>query len=158
MARSKSKSIQPRVLISFEDGARGARELPLVVGVLGDFSGSKPRAELPRLRDREFAKVDRSNFDQVMTRISPRVTCRVDNKLVDDRSQLAVDLQFSTLDDFSPDAVARQVEPLRRLLETRATLQKLRERIADDREVGGRFRSAIDAAAARSVAARQPSE
>ena len=157
MARRKSRSIQPRVHILFEDGARGSRELPLVIGVLGDFSGSKPRAELPRLRDREFTTIDRSNFDQVMTRISPRVSCRVDNKLVADRSQLAVDLKISTIEDFSPGAVAGQIEPLRRLLETRATLQSLRERIAGDREVGGRIRSALDAVTSQGDSSRRPS-
>jgi type VI secretion system protein ImpB len=100
------------------------KELPFVLGVLSDLSG-KPEEALPRLRDRKFVEIDRDNFDAVMRGMKPRVSYRVDNKLSDDNTQLGVDLRFNSIEDFEPEQVVRQVEPLRKLLETRLQLQAL---------------------------------
>jgi type VI secretion system protein ImpB len=117
----------PRVQITYDvetDGAIELKELPLVVGVLSDLSG-KPDEPLPRLRDRKFVDIDRDNFDAVMRGMKPRLAYRVDNTLTNDDTKLSVELRFNSLEDFEPEQVARQVEPLRKLLETRTQLAAL---------------------------------
>ncbi|HJR02967.1 MAG TPA: type VI secretion system contractile sheath small subunit [Methylomirabilota bacterium] len=117
----------PRVQITYDVETGDAiemKELPFVLGVLSDLSG-KPEEALPRLRDRKFVEIDRDNFDAVMRGMKPRLAYRVDNKLSDDNTQMAVELRFNSLEDFEPEQVVRQVEPLRKLLETRQQLQAL---------------------------------
>ena len=117
----------PRVQITYDVETGDAiemKELPFVLGVLSDLSG-KPEEALPRLRDRKFVEIDRDNFDAVLRGMKPRLAYRVDNKLSDDNTQMAVELKFNSLDDFEPEQVVRQVEPLRKLLETRLQLQAL---------------------------------
>lgn len=117
----------PRVHITYDvelGGAIEQKELPFVVGVLGDFSG-KPEQPLPRLKDRKFVEVDRDNFDQVLAGMKPRLALRVDNKLADDESKMRVELRFESLEDFEPDKVVQQVEPLRKLVEARRRLSDL---------------------------------
>jgi len=117
----------PRVQITYDVETGDAiemKELPFVLGVLSDLSG-KPEEPLPRLRDRKFVEIDRDNFDAVMRGMKPRLAYRVDNKLSDDNTQMAVELKFNSLEDFEPEQVVRQVEPLRKLLETRLQLQAL---------------------------------
>jgi type VI secretion system protein ImpB len=105
-------------------GAIENKELPFVMGVLGDFSGA-PDEPLPRVRDRKFVEIDRDNFDQVLAAMKPRLAYRVDNKLTDDGSKIGVELRFSGMDDFHPDNVVRQVEPLRKLVDARRKLSDL---------------------------------
>jgi len=117
----------PRVQITYDVETGDAiemKELPFVLGVLSDLSG-KPEEALPRLRDRKFVEIDRDNFDAVLRGMKPRLAYRVDNKLSDDNTQMAVEMKFNSLDDFEPEQVVRQVEPLRKLLETRLQLQAL---------------------------------
>ncbi|HMF56302.1 MAG TPA: type VI secretion system contractile sheath small subunit [Pyrinomonadaceae bacterium] len=117
----------PRVHITYDVEIGGAienKELPFVLGVLGDFSG-KPDELLPRVKDRKFVEIDRDNFDQVLAAMKPRIAYRVDNKLTDDGSKLGVDLHFKSMDDFHPDQVVQQVEPLRKLVEARRKLSDL---------------------------------
>jgi len=117
----------PRVQITYDVETGDAiemKELPFVLGVLSDLSG-KPEEALPRLRDRKFVEIDRDNFDAVMRGMKPRLAYRVDNKLSDDNTQIGVELRFNSLEDFEPEQVVRQVEPLRKLLETRQQLQAL---------------------------------
>jgi type VI secretion system protein ImpB len=117
----------PRVQITYDVETGDAiemKELPFVLGVLSALSG-KPEEALPRLRDRKFVEIDRDNFDAVMRGMKPRLAYRVDNKLSDDNTQMAVELRFNSLEDFEPEQVVRQVEPLRKLLETRQQLQAL---------------------------------
>jgi len=117
----------PRVHITYDVEVGGAienKELPFVLGVLGDFSGV-PDEPLPRVRDRKFVEIDRDNFDQVLAAMKPRLAYRVDNKLTDDGSKMGVELRFSGLDDFHPDNVVRQVEPLRKMVEARRKLSDL---------------------------------
>src|ERR671938_1498833 len=89
----------PRVHITYDVEVGGAielKELPFVVGVLGDFSG-KPDEPLPRVKDRKLIEIDRDNFDQVLASQKPRLAYRVDNKLTNDGSKLAVDLRFKSM-------------------------------------------------------------
>jgi type VI secretion system protein ImpB len=122
---------KPRVHITYQVETEGAvveKELPFVVGVLGDFSGD-PTQPLAPLRDRKFVQIDRDNFDDVMARIAPGLKLRVENTLKDDGSEFAVDLAFKSLDDFEPAAVVAQVEPLRKLMETRNRLRDLMSKV-----------------------------
>ncbi|WP_420138767.1 type VI secretion system contractile sheath small subunit [Sphingomonas sp.] len=118
---------KPRVHITYDvetEGAVEVKELPFVLGVMGDFSGD-PTEELKPLRDRKFIQIDRDNFDQVMRRMSPGLKLRVENTLKGDGSQMPVELSFSSIEDFEPGRVVQQVEPLRKLLETRNKLRDL---------------------------------
>jgi type VI secretion system protein ImpB len=118
---------KPRVHITYEvetEGAEVLRELPFVVGVLGDFSGD-PTQPLRPLAERKFIQIDRDNFDDVMARLTPGLNLKVDNKLADDGTQISVNLAFNKLEDFEPARVAAQVPALRSLLETREKLRDL---------------------------------
>src|SRR5258708_6930628 len=117
----------PRVHITYDvelGGAIELKELPFVVGVVGDFSG-KPDQPLPRVKDRKFIEIDRDNFDQVLAGMKPRLALRVDNKLAGDESEMRVELRFNSLEDFEPDNVVKQVEPLRKLIQARRRLSDL---------------------------------
>jgi len=120
----------PRVNITYDvelGGAIEMKELPFVMGVLGDFSG-QPSEPLARLQDRKFVDVTLDNFDDVLASMKPHLAYAVDNKLTGEANagKLGIDLTFKSLDDFSPEAVARQVGPLRELLELRQKLADLR--------------------------------
>ncbi len=117
----------PRVQITYDVEVGDAiemKEIPFVVGVLGDLSG-KPDEPLPKLKDRKFVEIDRDNFDGVLAGMKPRLAFRVDNKLADDDTQMAVELRFKSMDDFHPERVAEQIEPVRKLVETRKKLSDL---------------------------------
>jgi type VI secretion system protein ImpB len=121
----------PRVHITYDVEVGGAiqlKELPFVVGVLGDFSG-KPTEPLPRLKERKFVSIDRDNFNQVLAGMKPRLAYTVDNKLTNDGTKIGVDLNFRSLDDFEPEQVVKQVEPMRKLLEARQRLSDLVHKI-----------------------------
>jgi len=117
----------PRVQITYDvevGGAMEMKEIPFVVGVLADLSG-KQDEPLPKLKDRKFVEIDRDNFNNVLAAMKPRVAFKVDNKLTDDDTKMAVDLRFKSLDDFHPERIAQQVEPLRKLVEARTKLSDL---------------------------------
>ena len=117
----------PRVQITYDVEVGDSiekKEIPFVVGVLGDFSG-KPDEPLPKMKDRKFVEIDRDNFNKVLEGMKPRVAFRVDNKLANDGSQLAVDLRFKSMDDFHPESVAEQITPLKKLVEARKRLSDL---------------------------------
>ncbi|HTW25863.1 MAG TPA: type VI secretion system contractile sheath small subunit [Acetobacteraceae bacterium] len=118
---------KPRVHITYDvetEGAEIQRELPFVVGVLGDFSGD-PTQKLRPLTERKFIQIDRDNFNEVMARMTPGLNLKVDNKLADDGSQISVNLAFNAIEDFEPARVAAQVPALAALLETRNKLRDL---------------------------------
>lgn len=118
---------KPRVHISYDvetGGAQVQKELPFVMGVVGDFSGD-PTEPLKPLRDRKFVQIDRDNFDDVMKRMAPGLEMKVENTLAGDGSEMAVNLKFSSMEDFDPGQVARQIEPLQKLLDTRDKLRDL---------------------------------
>jgi type VI secretion system protein ImpB len=118
---------KPRVHLTYEvetGGAAVKKELPFVVGVLGDFSGN-PSQPLKPLKDRKFVQIDRDNFNDVLASMSPELNLKVDNTLAGDGSQLAVQLKFASMEDFDPARIASQIEPLKKLLETRNKLSDL---------------------------------
>ena len=122
---------KPRVHITYDvetEGAEVKKELPFVVGVMGDFSGHNTEALKP-LKDRRFIQIDRDNFNDVLKRMSPALSLKVENTLSDDDSEFQVDLNFKSIDDFEPAAVVNQVEPLRKLMETRNKLRDLMTKI-----------------------------
>lgn len=131
MAKTSSqKFIQrnraPRVQIEYDVELYGAEkkiQLPFVMGVMADLSG-KPAEALPPVSDRKFLEIDVDNFNGVMKGMKPRVAFRVPNTLTGD-GELNVDLTFESMDDFSPAAVARKVDALNKLLQTRNQLANL---------------------------------
>jgi type VI secretion system protein ImpB len=117
----------PRVHITYEvetEGAVVVKDLPFVVGVLGDFSGH-PTEPLKPLKDRKFIQIDRDNINDVMARMTPGLNLKVENTLKGDGSEMGVQLKFRSMEDFEPGKIVQQVEPLRRLLETRNKLRDL---------------------------------
>lgn len=118
----------PRVQIEYDVELYDAEvkvQLPFVMGVMADLSG-KPAEALPPLENREFLEIDVDNFDKRMKSMKPRAVFNVPNTLTDaEDRQISVDLTFESMDDFSPDAIARKVEPLRQLLEARVQLANL---------------------------------
>lgn len=128
----------PRVHITYEVETGGAiemKELPFVVGVLADLSG-KPEDPLPRVRDRKFVDIDRDNFDSVLAGMKPRLSYQVENKLQGDGSKLGVELKFQSMEDFNPDNVVQQVDPLRKLVEARRNLSDLLAKMDGNDKLG----------------------
>ena len=118
----------PRVNITYDvetGDAIETKELPFVMGVLADLTG-QPTEPLAKIKDRKFVEVTPDNFDDVLASMKPHLSFTVDNKLSDAAGKVAVDLTFKSLDDFAPDAVARQVGPLKELLDLRTRLADLR--------------------------------
>ena len=116
----------PRVQIEYDVEVYGSQkkvQLPFVMGVMADLAG-KPETPLPAVADRKFLEIDIDNFDQRLKAMMPRVAFAVPNTLTGE-GNLQVDLTFESMDDFSPAAIARKVEPLRKLLETRTQLSNL---------------------------------
>lgn len=129
---------KPRVHITYEvetEGAKVVKDLPFVVGVLGDFVG-KPTSPLKPMKDRKFVMIDRDNFNDVMARMAPALQFRVANTLKGDGSEMAVNLKFNSLEDFDPGRVVQQIEPLKKMLETRDKLRDLLTKVdrSDDLE------------------------
>ena len=155
----------PRVHITYDveiGDAIEMKELPFVMGVLADLSG-KPDEPLPRLRDRKFIEIDRDNFDDVMKGMKPRLAFQVDNKLTNDDTKMGVELRFNSIDDFEPEQVARQVEPLAKLMEVRRQLTGLlakadgNDRLSEKlREIIGNTELAEKLAKEAPDAAKQP--
>jgi type VI secretion system protein ImpB len=120
----------PRVHITYDVEVGDAieiKELPFVLGVMGDFTG-QPETPLPRLKDRKFVEVNPDNFDTVLDGMKPHLAFSVENKLSEDPNagMLKADLHFKSLEDFEPEQVAKQMKPLRDLLDLRTKLSDLR--------------------------------
>src|ERR1039457_1798491 len=120
----------PRVQVTYDveiGDAIEMKELPFVMGVLGDFTG-QPTEPLARLRDRKFTEVNPDNFDAVLAGLKPHLAFSVENKLSEnaDAPNLKVDLHFKSMDDFEPENVRKQVKHLTALLELRTKLSDLR--------------------------------
>jgi len=116
----------PRVQIEYDVETYGSQksvQLPFVVGVMSDLSG-KPTDPLPPVADRKMLEIDVDNFDERMKSIKPRAAFTVPNTLTGE-GNLAVDITFESMDDFSPAAIARKVEGLNKLLEARTQLSNL---------------------------------
>jgi type VI secretion system protein ImpB len=122
---------KPRVHITYQvetEGAAVVRELPFVVGFMGDFSGD-PTEPLKSMKDRKFIQIDRDNFNDVMARMTPGLNLKVENTLKGDGSEMAVNLKFKSMSDFEPAKVVEQVEPLKRLMDTRNKLRDLMSKV-----------------------------
>jgi type VI secretion system protein ImpB len=120
----------PRVHVTYDvevGDAIEVKEIPFVLGVLGDFTGM-PEEALPRLKDRRFVEVTPDNFDGVLESMKPHLSFSIENKLSDDpeAGQVKADLRFKSLEDFEPEQVARQIKPLKELLDLRTKLADLR--------------------------------
>jgi type VI secretion system protein ImpB len=120
----------PRVHVTYDvevGDAIEVKEIPFVMGVLGDFSGM-PEEALPRLKDRRFVEVTPDNFDSVLESMKPHLAFSVENKLSEDSEagQIKADLRFKSMEDFEPEQVARQIKPLKELLDLRTRLSDLR--------------------------------
>ena len=129
----------PRVQLTYDveiGDAVEQKELPFVMGVMGDFTG-QPDADKPqpKLKDRKFVSVDMDNFDEVLAGMAPRASYRVKNKLSADGGEFAVNLEFTKMDDFRPEAIVEQVEPLRKLLDARTKLSDLRNKLAGNEKL-----------------------
>ncbi|WP_336844953.1 type VI secretion system contractile sheath small subunit [Providencia rettgeri] len=123
----------PRVQITYDveiDGGQSAKELPLVIGVLGDFTQAKDT-----LRERKFLNINKDNFNNIMTFMKPEANFLVESVLPGDVGQLAISLTFQNMEDFSPDSIVNQIEPLRRLKELREQLSDLRNRVASNQRL-----------------------
>ncbi|WP_249383951.1 type VI secretion system contractile sheath small subunit [Chitinivorax sp. B] len=130
MAESSQKFIArnraPRVQIEYDVEVYGSEkkvQLPFVMGVLADLSG-KPVEPLAPVADRKFLEIDVDNFDERLKSMKPRVAIQVPNTLTGE-GNLAVDITFESMDDFTPAAIARKVDSLNKLLEARSQLSNL---------------------------------
>jgi len=134
-----SRDRAPRVQITY-DVERGDslehKELPFVLGVLGDFAGSAG-SSLPPLKERKFTGIDRDSFDEVLSGLAPSLHLDVPNRLQDGGGELQFDLVFRSLEDFDPGRLAMQVPPLRRLLEVRSRLSDLRNKMVGNARLEG---------------------
>lgn len=122
---------KPRVHITYDvetEGASIERELPFIVGVMGDFAGD-PSEPLKPLAERKFTQIDRDNFNDVMARIAPGLNMKVENTLAGDGSEMGVNLKFRSMDDFDPARVAEQVPALKALMDTRSKLRDLMSKV-----------------------------
>ncbi|MBS1859913.1 MAG: type VI secretion system contractile sheath small subunit [Acidobacteria bacterium] len=137
----------PRVHITYDVETGGAiekKELPFVMGVFGDFTGM-PEEPLPRLKDRKFVEINPDNFDTVLGAMKPHLSFSVENKISDDpeAGQLKVDLRFRSMEDFEPTQVARQVKPLKELLDLRTRLSDLRGSLQGNDKLDELLQSAL---------------
>ncbi|MBU1364582.1 MAG: type VI secretion system contractile sheath small subunit [Gammaproteobacteria bacterium] len=127
----------PRVQLTYDveiGDAIEVKELPFVVGVLGDFA-AQTKQDQGKVRDRKFVNVDMDNFDDVIEGMAPRTAYRVKNRLTQDGGELGIDLEFKKFEDFRPESVVQQVEPLRKLLEARSKLADLRNKLAGNEKL-----------------------
>lgn len=132
----RSRQRPTRVNIAYDvetGGAMEKKEIPFVMGVMSDLSGDGVD-RLPDVVDRKFTEITADSFDKVLRGMNPRLQFAVDNKLEEDSDEkFAVELEFKEFADFAPDRVARQVEPLRKLLQRREDLVDLKGRLQTNR-------------------------
>ena len=142
----------PRVQVTYDVETRGAiekKELPFVMGVLGDFLGKTEPEK--KLKERRFADIHGENFDGVLKQMAPSLSYRVDNKLAKDGSQLNVELNFRKMEDFSPDRIVKQVPALAKLLEARQKLSDLRNKMAGNDKLEDLLREIVEDTGRRSA-------
>ncbi len=118
---------KPRVHITYDvetNGAVSEKELPFVMGVMGDYSGDNTK-DKKSLKDRKFSQIDRDNFDEIMEKTAPKLDMKVGNTLENDGSEMSVSLDFKNMEDFEPHRIIEKVPPLQKLMETRDKLRDL---------------------------------
>jgi type VI secretion system protein ImpB len=143
--KRRNRQRRTRVNIEYEvhtGDAIESKELPFVMGVMADLAGDGA-ADLKDLKDREFIEIGPDNFDKVLKAQKPKLTYAVDNKLSEDGGKLGVELKFDSFDDFSPDRVAMQVDPLRELLDKRRQLTDLRGKLAANYKLDQALQAAL---------------
>ena len=136
---------RPRVQITYDveiGNAQVKKELPFVLGVMADLSGHQEEP-LPAMKDRKFVEINRDSFSKVMAGMKPRLAMKVDNQIEKDGTKLGVELKFKNIDDFEPENVVRQVEPLRKLLEARQRLADLKTKIISNDRLDGLLQQII---------------
>ena len=150
----------PRVQITYDveiGDAVEQKELPLVVGVMADLAGQ--REGLPRLRERKFVEIDRDNFDKVMAAIGPRLKLSLEDKLRGGDNRMALELQFESIDAFHPRQLVEQIEPLRKLLESRQRLVDLLAKLDGNDALMEQLRSTLkDKASLQTLASELKAE
>ena len=130
---------KPRVHITYDvetNGAEQTKELPFVVGTMGDYSGDNTEAR-KSLKERKFVSIDRDNFNQVMSKVNPTLSMKVDNTLAGDDSQMSTELEFNSIEDFEPENLVNQIEPLKQLLAARNKLRDLMSKADRSDELEG---------------------
>lgn len=118
---------KPRVHITYDVETNGAvqeKEIPFVMGVMGDYSGDNTENK-KALKDRKFSQIDRDNFNEVMNNVSPQLNMKVENTLENDGSDMSVNLDFNSMEDFEPQNIVEKVDPLKKLMATRNKLRDL---------------------------------
>ena len=118
---------KPRVHITYDVETNGAvqeKEIPFVMGVMGDYSGDNTENK-KALKDRKFSQIDRDNFNEVMNNVSPQLNMKVENTLEGDGSEMSVNLDFNNMEDFEPQNIVEKVDPLKKLMATRNKLRDL---------------------------------
>lgn len=118
---------KPRVHITYDLETNGAiveKEIPFVMGVMGDYSGDNADAK-KTLKERKFSQIDRDNFNDIMSKVNPQLRMKVENMLEGDGSEMSVNLDFKNMEDFEPHKIVEQIEPLKKLMETRNKLRDL---------------------------------
>ena len=128
----------PRVQITYDveiGDAVEKKELPFVMGVVGDFSG-QPVEPLPKLKERKFVNIDRDNFDEVLKGMKPHLNFRTENTLAKDGSQLSVELNFQKMEDFEPHRIVNQIGPLDELIKIRRKLSDLKNKMYNNERLG----------------------
>ena len=118
---------KPRVHITYDVETNGAvqeKEIPFVMGVMGDYSGDNTENK-KALKDRKFSQIDRDNFNEVMNNVSPQLNMKVENTLESDGSEMSVNLDFKNMEDFEPQNIVEKVDPLKKLMATRNKLRDL---------------------------------
>ena len=124
----------PRVQLTYDvevsDG-KEIKELPFVVGILGDFSAAS-QLEKAKLKDKKFINVDLENIDEVIESLAPRANFQVRNTLTEESGNMSIDLTFKSMADFRPENVAQQVEPLKKMVIARERLTDLRNKISNN--------------------------
>lgn len=136
---------KPRVHITYEvevGDATEKKELPFLMGVIGDFSG-KPTSPLKPLAERKFVNIDRDNINEVLKQMTPGLSMDVDNTLAGDGTTMKVNLKFESMEDFDPARVAEQIEPLKKLLAIRTKLNDLIAKADRSPELAGTLEQAL---------------
>lgn len=127
----------PRVQLTYDveigDG-KEVKELPFVVGVMGDFSAAS-EVEKTKLKDKKFINVDLENIDEVMESLAPRASFQVENTISGEGGRMGIDLTFTAMEDFRPESIVQQVDPLRKLVEAREKLTDLRNKISNSEKL-----------------------
>ena len=130
---------KPRVHITYDvetNGAQEKKELPFVVGVMGDYSGDNTD-DKKSLKERKFVQIDRDNFNDAMAKVNPKLQMKVENTIAGDDSEMSVNLDFQSMDDFEPQNIVKQVEPLKQLMDARNKLRDLLSKADRSEELEG---------------------